>query len=170
MGWLRRIGFGLSALGAQLGLVDPPPGDDEREAEVDDLYGRYAQEFPEVPSIGPDELAALQERGEVVLVDVRTEAERAVSMLPGAVPAESFDPDAAAGRTVVAYCTIGYRSGLWAAEQRANGVDVLNLEGSVLAWTHSGRSLVGPDGEPTHEVHVYGRRWDLARTDYQAVW
>jgi sodium/bile acid cotransporter 7 len=170
MGWLRRLGIGLSALGAQLGLVDTPQDDDARQGEVARLYARYQQEFPDVPSIDAATLAELQQRDEVLLVDVRTEAERAVSTLPGAIPAEDFDPSQAHGRTVVAYCTIGYRSGLWAAEQREHGVDAANLQGSLLAWTHAGQPLVAPDGSETRRLHVYGPRWDLARSDYEAVW
>jgi sodium/bile acid cotransporter 7 len=49
------------------------------------------------------------------------------------------------------------------------GVDVLNLEGSVLAWTHAGGPLVR-DGVSTKRLHVYGRRWNLAADGYETVW
>ncbi|MCA9573435.1 MAG: tetratricopeptide repeat protein, partial [Myxococcales bacterium] len=84
------------------------------------------------------------------VVDVREPAEQAVSMIPGAIPATTFEahPEDYAGKEVVAYCTIGYRSGQWAKAWRAKGVDVRNLKGSLLLWTHAGGALVH-DGAPT---------------------
>ncbi len=170
MGLFRRVGIGLSALGAQLGLSPSPIDDAGRVEQIDTLYGTYAKEFSDVESIEVADLIALLERGEVVVVDVRSERERAVSTLPGAVPADAFDPDTVGDKMVVAYCTIGFRSGLWVADQRDQGVQAVNLKGSVLAWTHAGQPLLDSAGKPTQRVHVYGRKWDLARTDYQAVW
>ena len=43
------------------------------------------------------------------------------------------DPAAWAGRRVVTYCTVGYRSGLYAAELLGRGVEALNLAGSLIA-------------------------------------
>lgn len=169
MGVLRRIGIGLSALGAQVGLVPAPQEDPERLARIEHLYEGYRQEFPDVPAMDVAELQELLLQGDVIIVDVRTDAERAVSMLPGAVAKDQFDAEATAGKTVVAYCTIGYRSGLWVAEVREQGVSAVNLRGSVLAWTHAGGALHGPSGDTTHRVHTYGRLWDLARSDYEAV-
>ena len=92
-------------------------------------------------------------------------------MIPGAISRDDFDADRAryAGSRIVAYCTIGARSGEFAAEIQQQGWKVRNLEGSILAWTHAGGELVGPDG-PTKKVHVYGRRWNLAADGYEAVW
>jgi rhodanese-related sulfurtransferase len=93
--------------------------------------------WPQIPRMTPQELVSLQEQGEkrngenegnkhgnnnnkVLLIDVRTAAERAVSVIPGSVPLQEvtkrgsattvqlIDPDT----TVVVYCTIGYRSGM----------------------------------------------------------
>lgn len=134
------------------------------------LYAWYRVGFPSVPEVTVATLQGWLDAGDdVVLVDVRTAEEQAVSMLPGAIRAVDVDPEELRGRVLVAYCTIGARSGEWALVQREAGLDVRNLAGGVLAWTHSGRALQGPDG-PTRRVHVYGRRWSLARSDYEAVW
>ncbi len=145
----------------------------DRLGVVLDMYERdRARHFPEVRSVQAAELVARMGGEEWVLVDVREPEERAVSTLPGAVSAEAFetDPERWAGRPVVAYCTIGYRSGLWAKEMAQRGVEVLNLAGSLLAWTHAGGELVAPDGTPTRRLHVYGRRWNLAAEGYETVW
>ena len=106
-----------------------------------------------------------------MLVDVRPLAEREVSMIPGAVLAETVEANLGSytGRPIVAYCTIGARSGLWARKFSRRGLDVSNLRGGILAWTHIGGALVDADGLTTR-VHVYGASWDLAADGYEAVW
>ena len=173
MGWLRRVGFALSGAAAWLGLGPDPETDEARAERIAEMYASYSKEFPDVPGLTPAELVALQASGQsVVVVDVRTDGERAVSTLPGAVPAATVeaDPQAYRGVALVAYCTIGYRSGLWAKQMRAEGLAVSNLEGSVLAWTHAALPLVDPQGLDTASVHVYGPPWDLAAQAYDATW
>lgn len=174
MGLFRKMGFAVSALGSALGLSDTPADDPSRVVEIERLYAGYHQEFPGVREIGATDLAARLDRGDpIVLVDVRTDAERAVSTLPGAIPVSLVEanPTAFRGKELVVYCTIGYRSGVWASREGVHyDLDVTNLRGSVLSWSHAGRDFVTPDGTPTKTVHVYGAAWDLARTDYTAIW
>lgn len=143
--------------------------DAEKLARVQEMYAGYRASFAEVPE--ETVAALLAERDRVVLVDVRTPAERAVSMIPGAIPVEMLEahPDAYRDRKVVTYCTIGYRSGLYAEKLRQRGWKVANLAGSILAWTLAHQPLVDARG-PTRRVHVYGRRWNLAGEGYEAVW
>ncbi len=144
----------------------------EKVARVEELYAGYRASFPEAPELTVEDLLRrLQQGGEVVLVDVRTEPEQAVSMIPGAISRQEFQRRRQEfdGRTVVTYCTIGYRSGLVTQELRQQGWDAYNLEGSILAWTHAGQVLES-EGSETRRVHVYGRKWDLAADDYEAVW
>lgn len=147
-------------------LSTPAHADDAADVRtIHRMYTTYRVAF-----LGIDEVDAT-DVGDALLVDVRPVEERLVSMLPGAVPAEAVeaDPTRYAGRRMVAYCTIGYRSGLWTRKQARQGLDVANLRGGILAWTHLGGELVDANG-PTHRVHVYGERWDLAADSYQAVW
>ena len=74
------------------------------------------------------------------------------------------------------------------AREQAPRVRVHNLRGGVLAWAHAQREFLtvapagsndgndGGDGEDrggvsrTRALHVYGRRWDLAPSNYEATW
>lgn len=144
---------------------------DERQRTLEGMVSRVGRRFPDVKTISA---AALRERlpdDDTVLVDVRSPAERAVSTLPGAITPEEFEDrlDDLGDCTVVAYCTLGARSSRYARRMGKRGVPVLNLKGSLLAWTHTGGELT--DGSsPTNRVHVFGPRWNLAADGYEGVW
>jgi thiosulfate/3-mercaptopyruvate sulfurtransferase len=109
-----------------------------------------------------DELAVLLARGEVALLDVRTQAEfegesgypcdPRQGHIPGAVHLNVDDLQAAAGDAaalrglliargvdpdarVVAYCHSGQRSEIAAALLRAAGVEAVNYPGSWHEWS-----------------------------------
>lgn len=113
----------------------------------------YQKKFPDVTYISSTELVDLS-KNEVILVDVRTEPERQVSMLEGAITKEQFlqqqqqqqqGNDTASSTTttnplIVTYCTVGYRSGL---EARRLGLEyphyksrIRSLDGYV-SYTHA---------------------------------
>ena len=146
--------------------------DAQKKERLEALYEEYRSAFPSIDSIGVQELLQLQrEAKRVVLVDVREPEEMAVSMIPGAIDAETFQREAQSYRDaiVVPYCTAGYRSGLFTQKLEKDGWDARNLEGSILAWTLAGLPLENAAG-PTKEVHVFGRTWDLAAEDFATVW
>jgi rhodanese-related sulfurtransferase len=127
----------------------------------------------EVPTMRVEDLG----RGaDPILVDVRPKEERKVSTIPGAITVDSLDRmpvQTRKGKVVVAFCTIGLRSGRWVEERRAQGENAFNLHGGVLAWAHAGRTFEARDflgSTPTRQVHVYGRRWNLLPDGYQGVW
>jgi thiosulfate/3-mercaptopyruvate sulfurtransferase len=109
-----------------------------------------------------DELAELHARGEIALLDVRSQEEFEGSAgypcdprqghIPGAthldvneIVAAGGDPPTlrrllegrgiGEGRRVVAYCHSGQRSEVAAALLRAAGVDAVNYEGSWHEWS-----------------------------------
>jgi rhodanese-related sulfurtransferase len=143
----------------------------DKAARIEELYDGYRDSFPEAAELTVEELLRLREIGDPVIVDVRTDEERAISMIPGAISRLEFEAQQSelGDRTVVTYCTIGYRSGLYAEELKQQGWDAYNLEGSILAWTHAGQRLQ-KEGKETRRLHVYGRKWNLAADDYEAVW
>jgi sodium/bile acid cotransporter 7 len=162
---------GVVAYSAVLAWARPPSSDAERKVRIRQMYESYARSFPDVPGIRAEDAMALVGSDDVVFVDVRERKEQEISMIPGAITESAYraDPGAYAGRKVVTYCTIGFRSGMFAKELAESGVDVHNLEGSLLAWTHA-RGPLASGGEPTRDLHVYGSRWNLAAEGYRGVW
>lgn len=146
--------------------------DAEKKQKIETLYAKYERKFPTVEGITASELLQSQEEvTEYILVDVRKPKEQAVSMIPGAITRKEFEEqgDSLRGKKIVTYCTAGYRSGLYAQEIQARGWQVLNLEGSLLSWTHAGGPLVDDQG-PTKRLHVYSADWSLEASDYEPVW
>ena len=156
LGWLTLL--------APLAAIADVALDQRIEALVADVEERVG----DVPVIRAEALRlALSGAAPPVLLDVRTEEERAVSVIPGAV----FDADAlASGAEVIVYCTVGLRSGDVARQLRERGINALNLRGGILAWLAAGGTLVDAQGAPTQKVHVYGRRWNAVPAGFVAVW
>ena len=128
------LGFELAMAGAAAGASD------EAAAPVP------AAPAPLV-TLTPEELAARLEKGNVRLIDVRTDAEVAEGIIPGAehIPLDRFDPAALGpddGREVVLYCRSDRRSGIAAAKlAEATGEPATHLEGGILAWEAAGQPL-----------------------------
>ncbi|MCA9490786.1 MAG: rhodanese-like domain-containing protein [Myxococcales bacterium] len=152
-------------------VLAAPPDDAGRKERIDAMYATYRKAFADVPEIDAATLRGRLERGDdLLLVDVRPAEERDVATIPGAIADSALDPARDRGRTIVVFCTIGARSGAKAKELRDQGYsDVLNLEGSLLSWTHAGGPLVDREGRSTHQVHVYGPKWNLVADGYQGV-
>jgi rhodanese-related sulfurtransferase len=87
---------------------------------------------------------------QLIIVDVRTNPERQVSMIPGAISLKTFEtevvdtlPTGDQLPTIVIYCTIGYRSGMEARRLERNyrlGGHIYSLDG-IVAYTHAVASL-----------------------------
>lgn len=135
-------------------------------------------QFPDVARVSTGELAAWLADGShsaPLLLDARTREEFDVSHLPGAVflphDAGALPEPSAAGaaeRTVVVYCSVGYRSAMLARRlSEAGYADVRNLEGSIFKWANEGRALAragagdaeGAGEAPATAVHPYNAEW-----------
>ncbi|KAK9822657.1 hypothetical protein WJX81_005079 [Elliptochloris bilobata] len=153
----------------------PGRASQQKQQRLEQMYKEYkAESFPEGKDISAADLHdLLQNHTErVVLVDTRTQPEQQVSIIPGAVTVSQFEDLKAevSGRQVVAYCTVGLRSGQYARDLRKEGFDASNLAGSILAWTQEGFSLVdGKTGKPTKRLHVFAEKWALQGDGYDAV-
>ncbi len=145
--------------------------DAERRAQVEALYAGYRKDFPEVVDIEPREAMRLAAEGKALFVDIREEREQRVSMLPGAITEQELlkNLDAYAGKTLIGYCTISYRSGKLAQRLKSRGITLLNLHGGLLAWVHEGGKVYDAAGE-TRRIHVYGRKWNLGPQAFTPVW
>ncbi|HBO11501.1 MAG TPA: rhodanese-like domain-containing protein [Halieaceae bacterium] len=117
-----------------------------------------------VPTITLEEIREAEEKGEPLqFVDVRSEEEMAVSMLPGAITRREYErnPGTYEDARIVPYCTVGARSGKYTRELRERGITAVNYRGSIIDWVEHGEPLVTPDGEPTKRVHTYSDRFSV---------
>lgn len=121
-----------------------------------------ARDFPDVNHITPDQLPV---GDDVLVLDVRDEAEYAVSHLPGAMRVTELDLALSlvaerSARQVVAYCSVGYRSSRLAQELQAAGVDAVNLHHGIFGWANGGRAVVRDD-DTALTVHPYDDKWGV---------
>lgn len=144
--------------------------DAEKKTIVYRMYADYKKDFPEVEDITPAAAMAQSKTGAVVFVDTRKPEEMVVSTIPGAISQEAFmeHPDRYQDKTIIAYCTISYRSGIFAQKMRLENLRVRNLTGGILAWTLEGGQVVDQAGE-TRRLHVYGEKWNYAPEGYETV-
>jgi sodium/bile acid cotransporter 7 len=163
--------WGLGLCFAQTALAEQEMTDDQKLNTVYRIYSEYKKDFPAVKDISPRQAMQLLDQNQVVFIDIRKPEEMAVSMLPGAVSQQEFlsRPDQFKHQTAVSYCTISYRSGVFAREMAKQGIRVINLQGGILAWTLEGGTVYTKDGNAVRRVHVYGDKWDYAPADYESV-
>ena len=129
---------------------------------------RVRTTFRDVPSITTAELATwLADPGQTppLLLDARAPEEFAISHLRHAQLATDVRTAAAqlrdlpASQTVVAYCSVGFRSGKLVHGLLAEGVSrVFNLEGSLFQWANEQRPLYRGETQVC-EVHPYDHKW-----------
>ncbi len=145
--------------------------DTQKRVKIEKLYMHYKKDFPEVQEMTPREAIELTKTGKVIFIDVREPNEQSVSRLPGAITADLFleNPERYDDYIKIGYCTIGYRSGIFAQELHQRGIPVYNLRGGLLAWVHDGGKVYAGT-EETKRIHVYGQKWDLGPDSYEAVW
>jgi rhodanese-related sulfurtransferase len=101
-----------------------------------------------------------------LVLDTRTPREYAVSHIAGAqfVDYAKFDKGIVKGwdrnRTVVVYCTVGYRSERIGEQLKQLGFKhVYNLYGGIFEWVNQGHPVVDASGKPTTQVHAYSKDW-----------
>jgi len=164
----------ISFIALFVALIAANPND--ASAQFGGLFGGG----PKVETIETDALAKmLREQREVeakakaasaeaptadfVVVDVRSDAEVNVSVIPGAITKAQYEKnrDQYAGRLVIPYCTVGGRSGAYAKQLAEDGVKVKNYKGSILKWVDAGLPLVTLKGQSTNRVHTYSDRYRI---------
>jgi rhodanese-related sulfurtransferase len=133
--------------------------------------------FSDVESISTQQLDAVLARqgrdptaGKLILLDIRSAEEFAVSRIPGArhVPPEAVldfaERELASAdrkQLIVVYCSVGLRSAVAARDLRFLGfTQVKNLRGSLFQWANERRTLEG--GTAVHPYDDYWRRLLLA--------
>ena len=156
---------------AGIARADREMSDAQKKETVYRMYAGYKKDFPNVRDISPPQAMNLLNQGSVVFVDTRKPAEMAVSMLPAAVSRQYFlsHINQYKDKTIVAYCTISYRSGVFVRDLAKEGITVLNLQAGILAWLLEGGKVYDQNEEEVKRVHVYGDKWDYAPAGYETV-
>lgn len=163
------LGIGLvGSIGWTSSLTSPEAS---RFITLEQMSEAVAQGYPLVEQRTPDELYALLESQEVILVDVRSAEETDVSMIPGAILWSDFLPqmEGLRDRMIVTYCTIGVRSSEKAKELTQKHFRTANLYGGILGWISKGYPIIH-DATQTKRVHVYGAQWNLAPLEYETIY
>jgi rhodanese-related sulfurtransferase len=149
------------------------PPESSKDEKVDAMIKQIETQFPQVPVITAKKLISQlkEKQSKIVIVDVRTPEEQAVSMIPNSISKKEFEKrkNEFKNRTIVPYCTIGYRSAIYTKKLQAQGHKAFNLEGSLLKWVRHG-GTVEKGGKPTNKVHVYGKTWDLLPPSFESVY
>lgn len=141
----------------------------EREFTLKSAENEISKQFPSVKQLSTTELASLLQSPNLVLLDVRQPQEFAISHLPGAqriaplgpTNHSEFDPSQLQlrNKTVVFYCSVGYRSSqiaevLDTALKELGVSAVYNLQGGIFAWHNENRALVNQSGA-TDFIHPF---------------
>ena len=140
-----------------------------RHATVDwdSIEHTIATEFPNIRQLTTEELSDIlrDDSKEVMLLDVREEAEVEVSHLLGAVrvnsvrEAASLIASAPQHTIIVAYCSVGYRSAELVAQlNKVSTREVYNLKGSLFQWANEQRPVYRGTERVT-TVHPFNERW-----------
>lgn len=162
-----RFALWLVGLGA---WIMPAAGQDPLRRVEEDLAQRFAALLHDAPARVAERMSA--DPSKVLLLDVRSEAEFAVSRIPGAIHVDSkVQPDAfrerfaslVDGRDVVAYCSVGQRSSRFATRLQstlaaAGAASVGNLSGGIFRWHNERRNLVD-DAGPSVRIHPFNAYW-----------
>ena len=131
--------------------------------------------LPEAPTVTAAQIQSLQadpkKKDRFVIVDVRAKAETDVSIIPGAITQAQFEQTIQKhqGKAVLVYCTVGYRSGIYAKQLKSKGWNAWNYKGSILDWCNNQLPVVTTSGQSTNRVHTYNSSYSLA-PGYQAVY
>lgn len=137
--------------------------------KVKALYSEIQRNYREVPEMSISQVRNTP-ASEMIIVDVRGEEERSVSIIPGAISEKQFEQQTDQSKIIVAYCTIGLRSAKFVRKIRQRGIPAFNLEGSILGWVHENGPLVDSKGKAVKRVHIYGPKWNLLPAGYVGIW
>jgi len=151
------------------------------QPSLETIHKSIQRDHQEMIHISADEFAEL-DQAEVVVFDVREEAEFEVSHIEGAiqippdVDVEEFIEDFGEmldGKQAIFYCSVGRRSSdtlarLTPALEEIGVNSTANLEGGIFNWANQDNSLIGD------KVHPYNQYWgrllaDQSKVSYRAM-
>ncbi len=134
----------------------------------DNIQKKIRKTFPTVKHISTGELQEWlhnKKAAKPLILDRRDTEEYYVSHLPGAflVANEGEALEIIANerkeRSIVIYCSVGYRSSELANKLQERGfTEVYNLEGSMFKWANEGRQIYQED-QRVNTVHPFNSKW-----------
>lgn len=145
---------------------------DEGFSNMIDSYLSYT-----VPLISVEDLSEIKDN--VILLDAREPEEYKVSHIPNALYIGYDNPDKAViaeldkSKTVVVYCSIGYRSEkIGEVLQKEGFKNVLNLYGSIFEWVNQGKTIVDMENKETRDIHTYDKKWGkwMLNKEYKKIY
>lgn len=118
-----------------------------------------------------DATTAQEGESQLLLIDVRSDEETAVSVIPGAITRAEYEanPLRYDNYKLVPYCTVGYRSRQYTEGLLDKGLDAANFEGSIIAWVEAGQPLETLEGISTNRVHTWSARFKVPK-GYEQVY
>ncbi len=152
-------------------VLSKPSANHLRRQEIEKMAVDIKTKFPDTVEMDARHAIELMKDKKIVFIDVRRPEEQEQSMLPDAITAKTFleNPGKYKDSKKVGYCTIGYRSSIFAEKLKEMGISIYNLRGGLLAWVHDGGKVYNDRGE-SFRIHVYGRPWNLGPEGYEEVW
>ena len=92
----------------------------------------------------------LDKKTNVFFVDVCEIAKMNFSKLPGAISKEELleNPSEYKNNKIVIYCTISYRSGMFAKKLEKKGIEVSNSSSGILTWVNEVSKVLGQTVPP----------------------
>ena len=120
-----------------------------------------------VPLINTVDLSTeTKQDSSLVLLDIRSDVEYAVSHLAGArkIDYDDFEKkdvqDIPLDAMIVVYCSIGYRSEKVGEQLLDMGfTNVRNLYGGIFQWKNDGFEVLNQQSFETDSVHTYNKNW-----------
>jgi rhodanese-related sulfurtransferase len=158
--------FGAGARATPAASTQQDPTKTQRHLAIEDLVSAFESRFA-VKNLSANEIMDADglPKERFVLVDVRSHGERLVSKIPRSLSWDEFRSGVQTkdftNKTVVFYCTIGYRSSVLAQRLADDRFQSANLRGGLLRWIHEGGAITDRFNQATKTVHVYGSKWNI---------
>lgn len=157
-----------------------PENSPDKLSVIQAMAASHALQTPHIKNITPSEILEIQQdlnkKDSFLLVDVRPEEERKVSMIPSSLSLESFqqkiqnqNSSLDQTRMIILYDTIGLRSTQTIDSLQLNHLQIFNLKGGLLNWLWSGGKLVDQNNNEVWKVHVHSEPWNLVPEHYQGI-
>jgi len=138
---------------------------------IEEMANTIQKKFPSVQNITVDDSIHNPKFSDSVFLDVRSENEKKVSIIPQSISMDQFNKNSKLykNKKIIVYCTIGYRSSEKVIELSKKGFKAYNLKAGILAWAEQGL-LFEKNGTETKKVHVYAEAWNFLPKDYEGVY